>query len=81
MQLVSMEIDLPACLLSRLEDSPGEVRLKHSLLTEDVDVVDGERARAAEILESRDLDTNDVLGSHFSSASSEIDGKYYLLKL
>ena len=65
-----MEIDLPPCLLPRPQDPSRGVRVEHSFLTKHINVVNGEGARVTEILQGWDLNVDDVLGGHFSSAAS-----------
>ena len=80
-----MEIDLPPRLLPHPQDPPRGVCIKHSLLTKHVNVVDGERTRATEILQCWDLNINDILSGHFSCAApiimygNKTIDKYYLI--
>ena len=61
-----MEIDFPPRLLPRLQDPPRGVRIEYPLLAEHVNVVDGERAGVAELLQRWNLNIDDVLSGHFS---------------
>ena len=61
-----MEIDLPPQILPCPQDPPRGICVKYSLLTKHINAVDGERARVTEILQSWDLNIDDVLGGHFS---------------
>ena len=38
-EFISMEVDIPASLFASLEDSPTGVCVKHTLLTEHINVV------------------------------------------
>lgn len=65
-----MEVDLPPSLLPCPQNAPGGIDIKHTLLTEDVDVVDREAALLAVLLQGGDLFTYDLLCSYFCRAAS-----------
>lgn len=69
-----MKVELPSCFLPCLQDPTRGVRVEHPLLTEDVDVVHSEGGGNTELMDSRNLNVNDVLSSLACCAASVGEG-------
>ena len=65
-----MEVQLPPSIFSSLQDPPRGVSIKHSFLTEDINVVDTQLPGLTELPKSWDLNIDHVLRSIFCRAAS-----------
>lgn len=61
MKFVSVEVDVETQLFASLQDGACGVQVEHPLLTEDIDVVNSECPSGHQLLQSRQLDVEDVL--------------------
>ena len=66
-----MEVQLPPSIFSSLQDPPRGVGIKHSFLTEDINVVDTQLPGLTELPKSWDLNIDHVLCSIFCRAASD----------
>lgn len=73
MKLISMKVDVEAHVFACLQDGAGRAEIKHSLLTEHVDVVDSEGSSRHQLFQPRKLNLQDVLGGFCNCLPS---GKY-----
>ncbi len=71
MELISMEVDVEAHVFASLQDGASRAEVKHSLLTEHVDVVDSEGPRRHLLLQPRQLNLQDVLCGFCNCLPSE----------
>lgn len=69
-----MKVQLPSCFLPCLQDPTRGVGVEHPLLTEDVNVVHSEGGGNTELMDSRNLNVNDVLSSLACCAASVGEG-------
>lgn len=61
MELISVEVDVEAHVFARLQDGASGAEVKHSLLTEHVDVVDSEHPSRHLLFQPWQLNLQDVL--------------------
>lgn len=71
MKLVSMEVDVEAHVFTSLQDGASRAEVKHSLLTEHINVVDPESPCIHLFFEARQLNLQDVLCGFCNSLPSE----------
>lgn len=71
MKLISVEVDVEAHVFAGLQDGAGGAEVKHSLLTEHVDVVHPESPGRHELFQPRQLDLQNVLRGFCNRLPSE----------